>query len=269
MAALLQAAGWGLLGVWVLMTAVWVISLILKDSSIVDVVWGLGFAGLGWLYFALGDGFAGRKVLLMVLVTIWGLRLAIHILLRNWGQGEDFRYKAWREEHGSRWWWRSYFEVFMLQGGLMWVISAPLLAAQASSLPDRLTGLDIAGVAVWAIGFFFEAVGDWQLARFRRNPANRGKLLTSGVWQFTRHPNYFGDATQWWGFALIAAAAGGWWTVFSPAIMTYLLVRVSGVAMLERSLVSKPGYEAYMARTSTFIPWFPKRAASRDQGRGQ
>lgn len=143
----------------------------------------------------------------------------------------------------------------------MWVISTPILAAQYYAEPDKFTWLDILGAAIWGIGFYFEALGDWQLARFKSDPANKGKLLTSGVWRTTRHPNYFGDAAQWWGFYLIALATGsGWWTVFSPLIMSFLLRNVSGVSLLEKNLKeTKPGYAEYVATTNAFIPWFSKR----------
>ena len=188
-----------------------------------------------------------------------GLRLSLYILRRNWGKPEDFRYQKWREESGKRWWWKSLFQVFLLQGLLMWLISTPLLAAHRSAAPDHLTFLDITGLVLWSVGFFFEAVGDFQLSRFRGNPANKGKVLDSGVWRYTRHPNYFGDSAQWWGYYLIAAAAGGWWTVFSPIMMTLLLLRVSGVALLEKTLETRPGYREYAQRTSAFIPWFPRK----------
>jgi steroid 5-alpha reductase family enzyme len=197
--------------------------------------------------------------LIGILVTIWGLRLTTHILTRNWGKGEDFRYRKWRAENGSRWWWKSYFQVFLLQGLLLWVISAPLLVAQYSGAPDRLTVIDAVGVVLWAVGFFFESVGDMQLARFRADPGNKGKVLDTGVWRYTRHPNYFGDSAQWWGFWLIGASVGGWWTVFSPILMTLLLLRVSGVALLEKTLETRPGYKEYIEGTSAFVPWFPKR----------
>lgn len=247
-----------------LMIALWLISLLLKDSSIVDIFWGTGFVITAWFYFFLTpDGFVARKWLIVILTTIWGLRLSIHILLRNWGHGEDYRYQQWRQEAGSNWWWRSFFKVFLLQGALMWIISAPLLAAQSNPNPARLIWLDYLGAILWGIGFFFEAVGDWQLVRFRANPDNKGKLLNTGLWRYTRHPNYFGDAAQWWGFYLIAAAAGGYWTIFSPIIMTLLLRRVSGVTMLEKSLKeSKPGYKEYVETTNTFIPWFPHKSSS-------
>jgi steroid 5-alpha reductase family enzyme len=243
------------------MTAVWIVSLILRDSSIVDIFWGTGFVVSNWVYFALTpDGFPARKGLISLLVTVWGLRLSLYILWRNWGRGEDFRYRKWREEARSKWWWYSYFKVFVLQGFLMWVISAPLLAAQLYPTPDRLMALDLLAVLVWACGFFFEAVGDWQLARFKADPANKGQVLNRGVWRYTRHPNYFGDATQWWAYYLIAVAGGGFWTVFSSVIMTFLLLRVSGVTLLEKTLTAtKPQYQEYIETTSAFIPWFPRR----------
>ena len=203
-----------------------------------------------------------RKLLISTLVTVWGLRLTLHILLRNKGKPEDFRYQKWREENGSSWWWRSFFKVFLLQGILLWIISAPLLLAHAGIKPQYLTALDWLGVILLVVGFYFEAVGDLQLKRFLAWPENKGKIMNQGVWRFTRHPNYFGDSAQWWGFYLIAASAGGWWTVFSPIMMTFLLVRVSGAALLEKSMSKKPGYRQYMASTSGFIPWFPREPKS-------
>lgn len=257
----LEAYLLGLAVVLGLMALLWLLSLLLRDSSIVDPFWGTGFVLVNWLYFALTpDGFLERKWLISILVTVWGLRLSIHLLRRNWGKGEDFRYRKWREENGTRWWWISFFKVFLLQGVLLWIISAPLLAAQISPTPDRLTLLDFAGAIVWGIGFFFEAVGDLQLTRFKANPANKGKVLNTGVWRYTRHPNYFGDATQWWGYYLIAAAGGGFWTIWSPILMTALLLRVSGVALLEKTLVeTKPQYREYAETTSAFVPWFPRK----------
>jgi steroid 5-alpha reductase family enzyme len=260
MMSFLEIYGIAFLVILGLMILLWLASLLLKNSSIVDIFWGTGFVVTGWVFFALTpDGFPARKLLLMVLTTIWGLRLSLYILYRNWGKSEDFRYQVWRKEAGAAWWWRSFFKVFLLQGILMWIISAPLLAAQFRSAPDRLTVLDFIGAAVWVIGFFFEAVGDLQLAIFKANPANKGKVMDRGVWRLTRHPNYFGDSAQWWGYYLIAASAGGWWTVFSPVIMTLFLLRVSGVTLLEKTLESRPGYKEYIESTSAFIPWFPRK----------
>jgi len=246
-----------------LMTLLWLVSLAKKNSSIVDIFWGFGFVVACWVYFALTpDGFLFRKLLISLLVTVWGIRLTLHILRRNWGKGEDFRYQKWRDEHGKRWWWRSYFQVFIFQGLLLWIISAPLLASQYRGQPDHLSLLDFLGAGLWLIGFFFESVGDYQLSRFINNPENKGKIMTSGVWRYTRHPNYFGDSAQWWGYYLIAAAACGWWTIFSPILMTIFLLKVSGAALLEKTMQLKPGYREYMETTSGFVPWFPRNKKS-------
>jgi len=256
----IQVYGIDFLVILGLMTILWFVSLLLRNSSIVDIFWGTGFVISSWVYFLLTpDGFLLRKGLICILVAIWGLRLSIHILIRNWGKPEDFRYQKWRRESGSHWWWKSFFQVFVLQGLLMWIISIPLLAAQRSAVPDHLTVFDFLGITVWIIGFFFEAVGDFQLARFKSNPANKGKVMNTGVWRYTRHPNYFGDSAQWWGYYLFAVSAGNWWTIFSPIIMTLFLLRVSGVALLEKTLVNRPGYQEYIEKTSAFIPWFPRK----------
>ena len=241
------------------MTLLWLLSLTLKNASIVDIFWGVGFIIVTWLAFALTpQGYLPRKLLIGSLVTIWGLRLAIHIGIRNAGKPEDFRYAKWRTEQGERWWWFSFVQVFLLQGLLMWIISAPIVAAMTSGFPAILTPLDWLGTWIWVLGFLFESIGDAQLMLFKANPTNRGRLFTKGLWKYTRHPNYFGEAVLWWGFFMIAMAAGKWWTIFSPVIMTYLLTNVSGVAMLERTMKEKPGYEEYMRKTSAFLPWLPK-----------
>lgn len=244
---------------FIMMTALWLLSLALKDSSIVDMFWGTGFVIVTWLFYAFtAEGLVTRKWLLAILVTIWGVRLSLHILVRNWGRGEDFRYRAWREAAGSNWWWRSYFKVFLLQGVILWLLSTPLLAGTLSGKP--LGRLDFLGILLWLTGFLFEAIGDWQLVRFKSDPANKGNVLQSGLWRYTRHPNYFGEAVLWWGYFGFAAAAGAFWTVYSPLLMTYLLLRVSGVAMLERTLVqAKPRYAEYVQRTNAFVPWFPRK----------
>jgi steroid 5-alpha reductase family enzyme len=252
-------AGSVILGAMILL---WVVSLILKNSSIVDIFWGMGFIIASWVYFALTpDGFLGRRLLISVLVSLWGLRLTLYILWRNWGKPEDFRYRKWREEAGAKWWWLSFLRVFLLQGILLWIISIPLLAAQASASPANFTWLDGLGAAVWLVGFFFEAAGDWQLARFKAKPENHGKVMSSGVWHYTRHPNYFGDAAQWWGYYLLAVATlSGLWTIYSPLLMTFFLLRVSGVSLLEKTLKeTRAGYVEYIQTTSAFVPWFPRK----------
>lgn len=257
----LEIWGLGALLVWLYMSVVWAVSLARKDASIVDIFWGLGFVILAVMYnLAVSEGFEPRQTLVTILVTVWGVRLSLHIFARNQGRPEDKRYRRWREQHGDNWWWYSYLQVFLLQGVVMWLVSAPLLAAMHySDIFDALNGWDILGAMVWTLGFFFEAMGDAHLMRFKRQPENEGKLLQSGVWSYTRHPNYFGDALQWWGFYLIALAAGGWWTIFSPLLMTWLLVRVSGVAMLERDMRSYDRFADYARETPAFLPRIPKR----------
>ncbi len=250
--------------VFLLMTLMWVWSLVLRDSSIVDPLWGTGFVVLAWFYSFLtslnGDPMRGN--LLLALVFLWGLRLSIFLLIRSVQNGkEDPRYAKWRKEAGRAWWWRSYFQIFLLQGVLMWLLSAPFLVVLNSLTPIGLTGLDYAAAVLWGVGFFFEVVGDWQLMRFKGDPANKGKVLDSGLWRYTRHPNYFGEALMWWGYGLLAANSGAWWALLSSLAMTFLLLRVSGVTLLERDLKqSKPQYAAYIERTSAFFPRPPKSA---------
>lgn len=260
MMSFFEIYGIGGLVILMMVTLLWLVSVALKDSSIVDPFWGAGFVVAAWVYFALAEGgVPARRWLLVTLATLWGLRLSLYLLWRNWGKGEDYRYQAFRRNSGEAYWWVSYFKVYLLQGAIMWLVSAPLLAAQYYAASLTLTLLDYLAVLVWAIGFYFEAAGDWQLARFKSNPANKGKLLTEGVWRYSRHPNYFGDAAQWWGFYLLALAAGGGWTIFSPLLMTFLLLKISGVALLEKSLTEqKPGYADYIETTSAFVPWLPK-----------
>lgn len=240
-----------------LMVALWLYSLAIKNSSIVDIFWGTGFVIVFWVGVLLVPStLTARAVLLGILVTIWGLRLSLYIFQRNHGKLEDFRYAKWREEAGKDWGWRSFFKVFILQGLLMWIIAAPLLAMQTTSAPDSaLKCWDFIAVIIWLTGFVFEAGGDYQLARFKADPANKDKLLTTGFWSVTRHPNYWGDAVQWWAFYLLALISGAWWTIFSPIIMTLLLRNVSGVVLLEKTLKdTKPGYVEYIANTPTFMP---------------
>jgi steroid 5-alpha reductase family enzyme len=258
----------GLAWIVVLVTLLWLLSLRLRDASIVDIFWGPGFVALNAAYALLTpDGAPARKLAATLLVSLWGLRLGIHLFLRNRGRPEDFRYRRWREQAGPPWWWQSYFKVFLLQGLLIWLIAFPLLAAQAGRVPSGWTWIDSLAVGVWAIGFLFESIGDAQLARFRSRPENRGRLLDRGLWRYTRHPNYFGDALQWWGLFGLAAAVQAYWTAFSPLLMSWLLIRVSGVALLERTLaVDKPGYAAYIASTSAFLPRPPRRGKGAGQG---
>lgn len=252
---------WAGLGVLALMTVLWLISIYLVNVSIVDNFWGIGFVLVAFIYCLECDVLYTRTKLMMLLVTIWGLRLSIYLMYRNYGKGEDYRYREFRRSYGAhRYWWFSFFQVFMLQGGLILIISLPLLGIVLKTDSNALNLFDYLGVLIWSIGFIFESVGDYQLASFKRHPENKGKLLTKGLWRYTRHPNYFGDTAVWWGFGLLAIASGAYWYSLGTLLMTYLILKISGVAMLERSLSEvKPGYEEYVQTTSTFLPWFPKQ----------
>ncbi|MEX1178084.1 MAG: DUF1295 domain-containing protein [Nitriliruptor sp.] len=248
----------GLLAVLVLMTATWLVSVLRHDASLVDRVWGLSFVVTAASYAILGDGAGPRTALVLVLVTVWGLRLSIYITKRNWGGGEDERYRAMREKRPESFAITSLFRVFWLQAGLSWLISLPLLAALHRPVPERWTWLDALGVVVWVVGFVFEAGGDWQLSRFLADPSNRGKVMDRGLWRYTRHPNYFGDATVWWGLFLIALATGAWRAAIGSALMTFVIVKVSGVALTDSAMATsgskREGYDEYVRRTNAFVP---------------
>jgi steroid 5-alpha reductase family enzyme len=240
-----------------LLIATWLASLALRDASIVDVAWGLGFVVVAWVAFATGDGDGARRTLLAVLVTVWGLRLAGYIGRRKLRHpGEDPRYGAWRERWGKRFWLVSLSNVFVLQALLVWIVSLPVQGASARA--GGLGWLDFVGIALWAVGLFFEGVGDAQMARFKADASNRDTVMDRGLWRFTRHPNYFGDFCVWWGIGLIALSSGAWWTLVGPAVVTLLLTRVSGKDHLERTLSQRPGYAEYVARTPAFFPQPPR-----------
>ncbi len=251
--------------VLLLMVLLWVLSLIKKDAGIADVFWGLGFVIVAWITGIRVHDLDWRKITVLILVSIWGLRLACHIGWRNWGKEEDRRYQKWREEYGDRFWWMSLFLVFGLQGVLLWVISLVVQAALVSNSPDYILWLDGAGILLWSVGFMFEAVGDWQLARFKADPNNSRKIMDRGLWAYTRHPNYFGECLIWWGiFCLAATTPKNLWTIVSPVTITFLLLRVSGVTLLEKDMAERrPDYREYVRTTSAFIPWFRKKAPTR------
>jgi steroid 5-alpha reductase family enzyme len=245
-----------------LMICVWLASIPLRDASIVDVAWGLGFVAIAWACFAVGDGDRDRRLLLAILVTVWGARLAFHVGRRNAGKGEDRRYAAMRERDGRRFAVRSLYRVFLVQGVAMWIVSLPLQAGGSLGGARGLGVLDAVGAAVWLVGFGFESIGDLQLTRFKAQPANRSAVMGRGLWRYTRHPNYFGDATLWWGLGLIGLGAGASaaWGLAGPVLDTLLLTRVSGKPMLERDIDRRrPGYREYIERTSGFVPLPPKR----------
>lgn len=250
----------GLLAVIALGIFLWLISLAVRDSSIVDIAWGPLLFIIGLTYYLGIAEPSARAHLIVALTGLWAVRLALHIGMRNLGHGEDFRYAAWRAQHPETWWIRSYFKVFLLQGVIAWIVALPLFYAITSETPAALTVLDYAGLAVFAFGFLFEAIGDEQLRRFKADPANKGRVMNSGLWRYTRHPNYFGEAVLWWGLGLMGAATPlGWIGLVGPAIITFLLLRVSGVAMLEKTLkTTKPEYADYIARTPAFLPGRPR-----------
>jgi steroid 5-alpha reductase family enzyme len=245
--------------VFAYMTAVFLAALVKKNNSIVDVAWGPGFILVALVTLFLEPGVLARQVLVGGLVAVWGLRLAVHIFLRNWGRGEDFRYAKWRREWGRWFVPRSFLQVFMLQGVFMLMISSPILLVNRST-ERGLTLFDALGSVVWLVGFFFEAVGDYQLKKFKEKPESRGKIMMSGLWMYTRHPNYFGEAALWWGIWLLALSVpGGWAGIISPLTIGFLLLKVSGVTMLEKKYAGNEEFAAYARRTSSFFPLLPKK----------
>ncbi len=244
---------------YVYMSIWFVVSLIKKRNDVADVAWGLGFVLMTWSsYFLSGDS-GVRGLLVGLLVTIWGFRLAWHIYTRNRGKAEDYRYLAWRKAWGKWFFPRSYVQVYLLQGMLLFIIALPVLLINKSS-GTSLSLLDFLGVAVWLLGFYFEVVGDAQLARFIANSANKGKLMQSGLWSYTRHPNYFGEVTQWWGLWLIALSVpNGWLGIVGPITITFLILKVSGIPMLEKKMAENQEFSEYKRRVSIFIPMLPKK----------
>ena len=239
----------------------WLISLRRRNVTVVDSLWGIGFVLIAWITFIFADGYTGRALVLALLTTIWGGRLSIYLAWRNKDKKEDPRYGTWRQKYGDRFWIVSLFNVFLIQALFLWVIALAMQYGQMAAAPDRLTWLDYLGVTMWLTGFVFEAVGDWQLTRFKADPANKDKVMDQGLWAYTRHPNYFGEALLWWGIFLIALSTpGSFWTIISPVVITLTLVKMTGIALTEKVILEKkPIYSGYMARTSAFFPWFPKR----------
>jgi len=243
----------------------WLLSLVRRNVAIVDSLWSLMFVMAAWTYAVRAAAWGPRAILVLALVTVWALRLSIYITVRNWGHGEDRRYQAIRARNQPHFEIKSLYLIFAFQALLAWIISLPLLGAisnsGAHSNPDSnsLGILDIAGTLLWVVGFCFEAGGDWQLARFKADPANRGKVMDRGFWRYTRHPNYFGDFSVWWGLYLIAVAAGAWWSIIGPVGMSVMLMRVSGVTLLEKDIGERrPQYADYIRRTNAFFPGPPR-----------
>jgi len=239
---------------FVYMSLWFVVSLVKKRNDVADVAWGLGFVLISWTSFFLVDYSGPREILINILVTIWGLRLAWHIHTRNKGKSEDYRYLAWRKEWGQWFYLRSFLQVYFLQGLLLFLIVLPVLVINKNS-EATLGVLDFLGVLVWLLGFYFEVVGDAQLVRFIKNPANKGKLMQSGLWAYTRHPNYFGEVVQWWGIWLVALSVpNGAFAIIGPLTITILILKVSGIPMLEKKMAENPEFVEYKKKTSMFIP---------------
>jgi steroid 5-alpha reductase family enzyme len=256
----IAALGWAVAAVLSAAVIFWVVSIVRDDVSIVDSLWSLMFLLMLVVYAVAADSTSPRAWLVLALVGVWALRLSIYIAVRNFGEPEDHRYREIRRNNEPHFRLKSLYIVFGLQAALACFIALPLLAAASAASP--LGWLDFLGIGLWLAGMYFEVVGDWQLARFKADPRNRDKVLDTGLWRFTRHPNYFGEFLIWWGYFLIALAAGGSWTVLSPLVMSFLLLKVSGVALLEKSIGQRrPEYADYVRRTNAFLPGPPRAAA--------
>jgi steroid 5-alpha reductase family enzyme len=249
---------WELFGVTALTiyafaTALWIVSVAVRDASIIDLFWGPFFVAAAWVLLAIGIDRAGARQLLFVfLVTAWGLRLAYHLTVRNLGHGEDRRYQLWRAHGGEHWWLKSYYRVYLLQATIALVVAAPIVACFAS--PHRISFVNWLGAIVCVAGIAFEATADIQLQRFRAQPDSAGRVMDHGLWYYSRHPNYFGDALMWWGLGLVAFSVDTWWSLIGPLAMTLVFLNVSQ-DVIERGLKKRrPDYERYIARTSAFVP---------------
>ena len=254
----LAPSSWGLVFAVSAAVILWLVSLRIRDVSIVDIFWGLGVAGVVDIAALVGQSGGTRTSAVLLLVNLWGLRLAAHIWARH--KGEDHRYAAMREKFGRKWWWLSLIQVFLLQAILIWFVPAPLVAAVLyAHMPMGI--LDYAGIAVAAVALVFESLADFQLAAFRADPACQGKVMDQGLWGWSRHPNYFGEALMWWGyFAIGFGASHQWWLVLSPVLITFLLLQVSGVTLMEEKMDERrPGYADYRRRVSAFVPWPPRK----------
>ena len=248
---------WGLLAILSAGSLIWIVSLVKRNVSIVDSLWAPMFVIAGLTYAMTQPETGPRTGLVVWLMGLWAIRLSGYITWRNWGEDEDVRYREMRANNEPHFSFKSLYIVFGLQGLIAWLVSLPLLAAIVS--PTAINPLDYLGVAVWVVGMIFEAGADWQLTGFKADPTNRGKVLDTGLWRYTRHPNYFGNACIWGRLFVIGLASGGWWSILSPMLMIFLLLKVSGVALLEKDIeVWRPAYRDYITRTNAFFPGPPK-----------
>ena len=252
---------WGLAATVVPALLCWLVSVPRRDASLVDRLWSLLFVSVALVYAQLAEPGAARLWLVMGPVLLWAVRLALHISIRNWGHGEDRRYQQIRRNHEPGFAAKSLYVVFLPQAALAWIVSLPLLGIMLGHRPPGWR--ELPGGVLWAAGFAIEFIADLQLTRFRAEPGNRGAVMDRGLWAYSRHPNYFGECCVWWGFYLLAVAAGAWWAIAGPVLMTVLLLRVSGVTLLEQDIgLRRPGYRDYVARTSAFLPRPPRPPGS-------
>lgn len=251
----------GLMSIGLLALVGWLVSLARNNVTHVDSMWSLFLMLSAYTYALLLNDLTPRMFLVLFLVSLWAVRLCVYLTWRNWGPHEDHRYAAIRQNNEPHFWIKSIYIIFGLQAVLAWIISMPLFGAIESKVL-LLTRLDVLGGIMFTIGFVWETIADWQLSIFKANTNNKEKVLNTGLWHFSRHPNYFGECCVWWGFYLIAAAGGAWWTIAGPMLMTLLLLKVSGVALLEKNITKRrPAYLSYIQNTNAFIPWFPKKSS--------
>ena len=246
--------------VFIYMTIIFIIAQIIKNNSIVDMGWGIGFVVIAIYTLLAGGNYNPPALVVTTLVFVWGVRLFYHILKRNFGKPEDFRYAAWRKEWGKYLVPRAFLQVFMLQGAIMLVVAYPIVMNNATQ-KGSIGLLEIIGLVIWIVGFIFEALGDKQLKDFISDTKNKGHIMKAGLWKYTRHPNYFGEATMWWGIFIISfSSQSGVVGIVSPIIITLMLLYVSGVPMLEKHYKDNKEFQAYAKVTSKFAPWLPKRS---------
>lgn len=241
----------------VTMTIFYVWAGLRKDISVIDIAWGVGFVLLAVIPLFLAEAILPRQMLIAVFVILWGVRLSSYIFLRIRKNGEDYRYAAFRKAWGDSFYLRSYVQIFLVQAVLQFIIALPILAIHTSQITS-FSVLDSLGISLWFIGFIIETLADMQMYIFKSNPANKGKLMTTGLWKYSRHPNYFGEICMWWGIFFIAASIGQVWTIISPLVITYLLVFVSGIPLLEEKMSDYPEFPEYKKKTSILFPWFQK-----------
>ena len=241
------------------MVIAFLVGTIKKNNSVIDIFYGFGYVVLVWSSLILSADFALRKIILTSLVTLWGFRLAIYIVIRNWGRSEDYRYQAIRERMGNNVILKSFFRIYLFQGLIIFLVGFPELFVNVSS-HSIINWLDFFGVGLWIVGFYFESVGDYQLRKFLKKPENKGKIMAQGLWKYTQHPNYFGEVLMWWSLYLIVLNVEcGVFMIFGPIIITFMIIKVSGVRLLNKRFEKDDKYADYKKRTSAFIPWFPKK----------